>query len=64
MTCRSRPVAPLTWSVRPPAPGDMRIVDDAGKELPHDGKTVGHLQVRVGACVCLRVGGRVPHRSV
>lgn len=26
---------------------DMRIVDDSGKELPHDGKTMGHLQVRV-----------------
>ncbi|MDX2141717.1 MAG: long-chain-fatty-acid--CoA ligase [Rhodospirillaceae bacterium] len=25
---------------------DMRIVDDAGKELPHDGRTPGHLQVR------------------
>lgn len=25
---------------------DMRIVDDAGKELPRDGKTFGHLQVR------------------
>jgi acyl-CoA synthetase (AMP-forming)/AMP-acid ligase II len=25
---------------------DMRIVDDEGKELPHDGKTSGHLQVR------------------
>jgi hypothetical protein len=25
---------------------DMRIVDDNGKELPQDGKAVGHLQVR------------------
>eukprot|EP00879_Flechtneria_rotunda_P013367 GHRR01013957.1.p1 GENE.GHRR01013957.1~~GHRR01013957.1.p1 ORF type:complete len:477 (+),score=139.27 GHRR01013957.1:1442-2872(+) len=25
---------------------DMRIVDDAGKELPQDGQTVGNLQVR------------------
>ncbi|GBF88992.1 long-chain fatty acid-ligase [Raphidocelis subcapitata] len=25
---------------------DMRIVDDAGGELPHDGKAMGHLQVR------------------
>ncbi len=46
----------------PNAPGDMRIVDDAGKELQHDGKTVGHLQVRVGACV--RVGGAAPSRNV
>jgi 3-(methylthio)propionyl---CoA ligase len=25
---------------------DMRLVDDDGKVLPHDGKTTGHLQVR------------------
>ena len=25
---------------------DMRIVDDEGAELPHDGKTTGHLQVK------------------
>ncbi len=25
---------------------DMRVVDDQGKALPHDGKTVGNLQVR------------------
>lgn len=29
---------------------DMRLVDDDGKVLPHDGKTTGHLQVR-GLCV-------------
>jgi acyl-CoA synthetase (AMP-forming)/AMP-acid ligase II len=29
---------------------EMKIVDDAGKELPHDGKTFGHLLVR-GAAV-------------
>ena len=23
----------------------MRVIDDAGKTLPHDGKTVGNLQV-------------------
>ena len=25
---------------------DMRIIDDEGKELPHDGKAYGELQVR------------------
>jgi fatty-acyl-CoA synthase len=25
---------------------DMRLVDDEGKQLPNDGKAVGHLQVR------------------
>mmetsp|Transcript_16399 Transcript_16399/g.48865 ORF Transcript_16399/g.48865 Transcript_16399/m.48865 type:complete len:344 (+) Transcript_16399:830-1861(+) len=25
---------------------DMRVVDDKGVELPHDGKAIGHLQVR------------------
>eukprot|EP00882_Tetradesmus_deserticola_P001881 GHRQ01002017.1.p1 GENE.GHRQ01002017.1~~GHRQ01002017.1.p1 ORF type:complete len:566 (+),score=249.76 GHRQ01002017.1:439-2136(+) len=25
---------------------DMRLVDDQGQQLPHDGKAVGHLQVR------------------
>lgn len=25
---------------------DMRIVDDQGVQQPHDGKAVGHLQVR------------------
>lgn len=30
---------------RPHVFGDMRIVDDEGKELPRDGKAVGHLQV-------------------
>ena len=29
---------------------DMRLVDDAGRELPLDGKTAGHLEVR-GPCV-------------
>jgi fatty-acyl-CoA synthase len=31
---------------RPPFGVDMRIVDDAGKPLPHDGKAEGALQVR------------------
>jgi fatty-acyl-CoA synthase len=31
---------------RPPFGVDMRLVDDDGFELPHDGKTVGHLLVR------------------
>eukprot|EP00879_Flechtneria_rotunda_P006882 GHRR01007227.1.p1 GENE.GHRR01007227.1~~GHRR01007227.1.p1 ORF type:complete len:461 (+),score=111.37 GHRR01007227.1:227-1609(+) len=42
---------------------DMRIVDDEGRELPHDGKTVGHLQVHahmrcvlwIRACVCFGI---------
>ncbi|KAG2441432.1 hypothetical protein HYH02_010020 [Chlamydomonas schloesseri] len=36
---------------RPHVLCDMRIVDDAGRELPHDGKSVGHLQVRGPATV-------------
>ncbi|GIL83977.1 hypothetical protein Vretifemale_12710 [Volvox reticuliferus] len=36
---------------RPHVLCDMRIVDDTGRELPHDGKTVGHLQVRGPAVV-------------
>ncbi|EFJ47845.1 hypothetical protein VOLCADRAFT_91458 [Volvox carteri f. nagariensis] len=36
---------------RPHVLCDMRIVDDAGRELAHDGKTVGHLQVRGPAVV-------------
>ncbi len=47
----------------PHAPGDMRIVDDAGKELQHDGKTVGHLQVRVCACACEEEGRSVRMRA-
>lgn len=31
---------------RPPIFVDMRIVDDNGKVLPHDGKAYGDLQVR------------------
>jgi fatty-acyl-CoA synthase len=31
---------------RPPFTVEMRLVDDDGRELPHDAKTVGHLQVR------------------
>jgi fatty-acyl-CoA synthase len=31
---------------RPPFSIDMRLVDEDGKALPHDGQTVGHLQVR------------------
>jgi fatty-acyl-CoA synthase len=31
---------------RPPFSVDMRLVDEDGKVLPHDAKTVGHLQVR------------------
>jgi len=31
---------------RPHCLVDMRIVDDAGRTLPHDGKAVGNLQVR------------------
>jgi hypothetical protein len=30
---------------RPHVLCDMRIVDDDGKEMPHDGVAVGHLQV-------------------
>ena len=35
---------------------DMRIVDDEGKVLQHDGKSVGHLQVRAraGRVTCYR----------
>ena len=33
---------------RPHVLCDMRIVDDGGRELPHDGQSVGHLQVGVG----------------
>lgn len=36
---------------RPVFSVEMRIVDDAGKELPHDGKTAGRLQVRGPAIV-------------
>ncbi|GFR40470.1 hypothetical protein Agub_g1033 [Astrephomene gubernaculifera] len=36
---------------RPHVLCDMRIVDDAGRELPHDGQAVGHLQVRGPAVV-------------
>ncbi len=54
--CRPR-VAMRNWSAAqqraarakqgPPVPGvDLRIVDEAGKELPWDGKTVGELEVR------------------
>ncbi len=53
---------PTRHFLPPICPGDMRIVDDSGKELQHDGKTVGHLQVCVGACV--RVGGAAPSRNV
>jgi len=31
---------------RPPFTVEMRITDDEGNELPHDGKAFGHLQVR------------------
>jgi fatty-acyl-CoA synthase len=31
---------------RPPLGIDMTLTDDAGAELPHDGKTFGHLKVR------------------
>jgi hypothetical protein len=36
---------------------DMRLVDDAGRELPRDGKAVGHLQVGAGGG---RQGARQP----
>lgn len=26
----------------------MRLIDDEGKELPNDGKAIGHLQVTAG----------------
>lgn len=47
---------------------DMRIVDGAGRELPHDGKAVGHLQVG-GPCLFARCtpavhGFRVPSLAV
>ena len=35
----------LPLSRRPHCLIDMRVIDDAGKTLPHDGKTVGNLQV-------------------
>ncbi len=38
---------------------DMRIVDDAGQELPRDGTRSGHLQVR-GAWVCSAYFGAQP----
>ena len=36
----------LPLSRRPHCLIDMRVIDDAGKTLPHDGKTVGNLQVQ------------------
>jgi hypothetical protein len=45
-TTRTPPVAHTQESQgRPHMFCDMRIVDDAGKQQPHDGKAVGHLQV-------------------
>ncbi len=38
---------------------DMRIVDDTGATLPHDGMRSGHLQVR-GAWVCSAYFGEAP----
>ena len=38
---------------------DIRIVDDAGHELPHDGMRSGHLQVR-GPWVCSAYYGETP----
>ena len=38
---------------------DMRIIDDAGNALPHDGMRSGHLQVR-GAWVCSAYYGEQP----
>ncbi|MGN0062995.1 MAG: acyl-CoA synthetase [Nocardioides sp.] len=34
------------WVGTPVAGVETRLVDDAGHEVPHDGETVGHLQVR------------------
>ena len=42
--CPNLPTALLQG--RPPVFVDMRIVDDNGRELPHDGKAAGDLQVR------------------
>jgi fatty-acyl-CoA synthase len=41
---------PRTPQGRPVFGTELRIVDDEGGNLPHDGKTVGHLQVRGHAC--------------
>ena len=36
---------------RPPVGADVRLVDDAGNVLPHDGKVFGRLQIRGGYIV-------------
>ncbi len=36
---------------RPPVGSDIRLVDDAGNVLPHDGKVFGRLQIRGGYIV-------------
>jgi fatty-acyl-CoA synthase len=41
---------------------EMRIVDDAGKELPHDGKVFGRLQVRGPAIAASYYKGRSPEQ--
>ena len=41
---------PRTPQGRPVFGTEIRIVDDEGGTLPHDGKTVGHLQVRGHSC--------------
>ncbi len=52
---------------RPHALCDMRIVNDAGAPLPHDGKAVGHLQVKGPATVAryfkVSSGARAPHTA-
>ena len=39
---------------------DMRIIDDAGKELPHDGKTSGNLEVGVRSSFPPCIGPKHP----
>jgi acyl-CoA synthetase (AMP-forming)/AMP-acid ligase II len=49
---KATPEAQLGWKLkqgRVPYTVEMKIVDDAGKELPRDGKTFGHLLVRGAA---------------
>lgn len=35
-----------TWQGRPPFGIEMRLVDDGGRVVPHDGRTNGHLRMR------------------
>jgi hypothetical protein len=42
---------------------DMRIVDDAGKELPQDGKTSGNLEVGFRKN-CAHIGSQAPDQTM